>query len=49
MGHGAVYDLAHNSPAVESITVADFDPAKAEAVRERGRQCENNRPPGRCL
>jgi lysine 6-dehydrogenase len=32
MGHGAVYDLAHNSPAVESITVADFDPAKADAV-----------------
>jgi lysine 6-dehydrogenase len=32
MGHGAVYDLAHNSPAVEAITVADFDPAKAEAV-----------------
>ena len=28
MGHGAVYDLAHNSPAVESITVADFDLAK---------------------
>jgi lysine 6-dehydrogenase len=37
MGHGALYDLAHNSPAVESITVADFDPAKAEAVaREVG-------------
>ena len=32
MGYGAVYDLAHNSPAVESITVADFDPAKAGAV-----------------
>jgi lysine 6-dehydrogenase len=35
MGHGAVYDLAHNSPAVESITVADFDPAKAEAVAKK--------------
>lgn len=34
MGHGAVYDLAHNSPAVESITIADFDPSKAEAVRD---------------
>jgi lysine 6-dehydrogenase len=34
MGHGAVYDLAHNSPGVESITVADFDPAKAEAIVE---------------
>jgi lysine 6-dehydrogenase len=32
MGHGAVYDLAHNSPDVETITVADFDPAKAEEV-----------------
>lgn len=32
MGHGAAYDLAHNSPAVEAITVADFDLAKAEAV-----------------
>ncbi|HEV7454300.1 MAG TPA: saccharopine dehydrogenase C-terminal domain-containing protein, partial [Candidatus Saccharimonadales bacterium] len=35
MGYGAVYDLAHNSPAVESITIADFDPAKAEAVAAR--------------
>ncbi|HQZ96507.1 MAG TPA: saccharopine dehydrogenase C-terminal domain-containing protein [Pyrinomonadaceae bacterium] len=32
MGHGAVFDLIHNSPAVESVTVADFDMAKAEAV-----------------
>ena len=32
MGHGAVFDLIHNSPAVESVTVADFDLAKAEAV-----------------
>jgi lysine 6-dehydrogenase len=24
MGHGAVYDLAHNSPEVEAVTVADF-------------------------
>lgn len=32
MGHGAVYDLAHNSPRVEAITVADFDLAKAEAI-----------------
>lgn len=32
MGHGAVYDLIHNSPAVETVTVADFDLAKAEAV-----------------
>ena len=30
MGHGAVYDLAYNSPEVESVTVADFDLAKAE-------------------
>ncbi len=32
MGHGAVFDLIHNSPAVESVTVADFDFSKAEAV-----------------
>lgn len=32
MGHGAVFDLVHNSPAVERVTVADFDLAKAEAV-----------------
>lgn len=32
MGHGAVYDLAHNSPGVDSITVADFDVSRAEAV-----------------
>ncbi len=34
MGHGAVYDLTHNSPRVEAITIADFDLAKAEAVRD---------------
>ena len=32
MGHGAAYDLIHNSPDVREVTVADFDPAKAEAV-----------------
>lgn len=32
MGHGAVYDLIHNSPEVESVTVADFDMKKADAV-----------------
>lgn len=32
MGHGAVYDLVHNSPDVESVTVADFDLSKAEQV-----------------
>ena len=32
MGHGAVYDLAHNSPEVKEITIADSDLAKAEAV-----------------
>jgi lysine 6-dehydrogenase len=34
MGHGAVFDLIHNSPDVERVTVADFDLAKAEAVAE---------------
>ena len=32
MGHGAVFDLAHNSSEVEAVTVADFDFAKAQAV-----------------
>jgi len=32
MGHGAVYDLVHNSPDVESVTVADFHLDKAETV-----------------
>ncbi len=32
MGHGAVFDLIHNSPDVERVTVADFDVKKAEAV-----------------
>lgn len=34
MGHGAVFDLIHNSPGVEQVTVADFDLKKAEAVAE---------------
>ncbi len=32
MGRGAVYDLVHNSPQVESVTVADFDFSKAQEV-----------------
>lgn len=32
MGLGAVYDLIHNSPGVEDVTVADFDLKKAEDV-----------------
>lgn len=32
MGHGAVYDLIHNSPDVHAVTVADSDLKKAEAV-----------------
>jgi len=35
MGHGAVYDLVHNSPEVESVTVADFDLKKAQLVSEQ--------------
>lgn len=34
MGHGAVFDLIHNSPDVSAVTVADFDLAKAESVAE---------------
>src|SRR5262245_47641993 len=32
MGHGAVYDLVHNSPDVTRVTVADFYLDKAEEV-----------------
>jgi lysine 6-dehydrogenase len=32
MGHGAVYDLIHNSPHVTAVTVADFDPKKADEI-----------------
>lgn len=34
MGRGAVHDLVHNSPGVESVTVADVDLKKAEAIAE---------------
>ena len=34
MGHGAAYDLVHNSPGVEAVTIADFDLKKAESVAE---------------
>jgi lysine 6-dehydrogenase len=32
MGHGAVFDLLHNSPEVESVTVADYDHEKADKI-----------------
>ena len=34
MGHGAVYDLAHNSPGVSAVTVADFDERAANQVAD---------------
>jgi lysine 6-dehydrogenase len=34
MGLGAAYDLAHNSPEVEAVTVADVDGERARAVVE---------------
>jgi lysine 6-dehydrogenase len=34
MGRGAVYDLARNSPGVQSITIADSDLKKAEELVE---------------
>jgi lysine 6-dehydrogenase len=34
MGLGAAYDLAHNSPDVSSVTVADIDGERARAVCE---------------
>lgn len=35
MGLGAVFDLVHNSPEVEAVTVADFDLKKAQEVAEK--------------
>jgi lysine 6-dehydrogenase len=32
MGHGAAFDLVHNSPGVEHVTVADFNFARAKFV-----------------
>ena len=32
MGLGAAYDLAHNSPDVQAVTVADIDAERARAV-----------------
>src|SRR5205823_5408340 len=32
MGYGAAFDLVHNSPGVEHVTVADFDLSRAEYV-----------------
>ena len=32
MGLGAAFDLVHNSPSVEAVTVADFDLSKAQDV-----------------
>jgi len=32
MGYGAAYDLAHNSPAVTAVTIADSDLKKAESA-----------------
>jgi lysine 6-dehydrogenase len=35
MGHGAAFDLVHNSSDVTSVTVADFDLTKAEDVASK--------------
>ncbi|MGD9560784.1 MAG: saccharopine dehydrogenase C-terminal domain-containing protein [Pyrinomonadaceae bacterium] len=35
MGYGAAYDLLHNSPDVERVTVADFDLKKAAEAAEK--------------
>ena len=35
MGHGAAFDLVHNSPDVTSVTVADFHLSKAEEVASK--------------
>lgn len=35
MGHGAAFDLVHNSPDVAAVTVADFHLSKAEDVASK--------------
>ena len=35
MGYGAAFDLVHNSPAVERVTIADFNLKKAEETAEK--------------
>lgn len=35
MGHGAVFDLIHNSPEVSAVTVADYDFRKAKELAEQ--------------
>ena len=35
MGYGAAFDLVHNSPGVEAVTIADFDIGKAERAAEK--------------
>ena len=35
MGHGAAFDLVHNSLDVSSVTIADFDSTKADDVAAR--------------
>ena len=32
MGYGAAFDLIHNSPEVEAVTVADYDLSKVERL-----------------
>jgi lysine 6-dehydrogenase len=34
MGYGAAFDLIHNSPGIDQVTIADFDLKKAEAACE---------------
>jgi lysine 6-dehydrogenase len=34
MGHGAAFDLIHNSPDVRRVTIADYEFSKAKAVAE---------------
>ena len=35
MGYGAAFDLVHNSPGVEAVTIADFDLGKAGQAAEK--------------
>ena len=43
MGHGAVFDLVHNSPDVAAVTVADFHHKNAMKSRQRLEQIKLQR------
>ena len=44
MGYGAAFDLVHNSPDVDAVTVADFRSQKGAGSRGKGRDFSASKP-----